>query len=405
MFLHFHRHAGRGYSRSSEITCAENDFGYDYNNRLIAVQQGTDLTEYLLDASGARVGRVHNAVTNYFVIDQTDGLKRPLAETDASGTVTRYYVWAGMRLICHIDSDGTYRYYHSNELGSTIALTDASGSVTDQFAYMPYGYAKHTGTTDTPFQWLGGYGVYYDADTELHLTLYRAYSCHLKRFMQADPLGIDGGSNVYMMANLNPLWFIDPYGLCPESWYEKAWNNFRDNLVPDGQYINLIGSAGTGAAALAGVSMYFNNKEGKVGLYLVEGASVGWQSWSWGASTGLAYNAPALKNWEDGFISADVEYTNWKFGIEGAISSKERFSLTKGEISWDSFNPDWRGAKSLGVKAGMTAMPGASWSVSGSTYHRVKLPGLVEKAAWQVYNTTALAIPLTFKVIKNIGAK
>ena len=162
---------------------------------------------------------MHNAVTNYFVVDQTDGLKRPLAETDASGTVTRYYVWAGSRLICHIDivdSAFVYRYYHSNELGSTIALTDASGTPTDQFAYMPYGYAKHTGSTDTPFQWLGGYGVYYDADTQLHLTLYRAYSCHLKRFMQADPLGIDGGSNVYMMANLNPLWFIDPYGLCPE---------------------------------------------------------------------------------------------------------------------------------------------------------------------------------------------
>ena len=41
--------------------------------------------------------------------------------------------------------------------------------------------------------------------------------------MQADPLGIDGGSNVYMMANLNPLWFIDPYGLCPEDpWYKKT---------------------------------------------------------------------------------------------------------------------------------------------------------------------------------------
>ena len=38
--------------------------------------------------------------------------------------------------------------------------------------------------------------------------------------MQADPLGIDGGSNVYMMANLNPLWFIDPYGLCP--WYDEV---------------------------------------------------------------------------------------------------------------------------------------------------------------------------------------
>ena len=51
------------------------------------MQQGTDEIEYLLDASGARVGRVHNAVTNYFVVDQTDGLKRPLAELSIQNSV------------------------------------------------------------------------------------------------------------------------------------------------------------------------------------------------------------------------------------------------------------------------------------------------------------------------------
>ena len=81
---------------------------------------------------------------------------------------------------------------------------------------MPYGYATHTphaNSTDTPFQWLGGYGVYYDSDTDLHLTLHRAYSSKLKRFISPDPLGIDGGVNVYAMANRNPLYFVDPYGL------------------------------------------------------------------------------------------------------------------------------------------------------------------------------------------------
>ena len=85
---------------------------------------------------------------------------------------------------------------------------------------MPYGYANHTphvGSSDTPFQWLGGYGVYYDADTELHLTLYAPYSSKLKRFIHPDPLGIDGGANVFAMANRNPLAFVDPYGLYADS--------------------------------------------------------------------------------------------------------------------------------------------------------------------------------------------
>ena len=43
--------------------------------------------------------------------------------------------------------------------------------------------------------------------------LYRAYSCDQRRFLQADPLGIDGGVNLYAYGNLNPLAFIDPWGL------------------------------------------------------------------------------------------------------------------------------------------------------------------------------------------------
>ena len=206
-------------------------YSYDYDNRLIRVDSGNSRSEYILDAGGSRIARIHangtSAVTNYFVIDYTDGLKRPLAETDASGNVTRFYVWSNMRLLAHIDisaEGGEIHYYHSDELGSTLALSDESGSVTDQFAYMPYGYATHTGSTETPFQWLGGYGVYYDSDTDLHLTLHRAYSSKMKRFISPDPLGIDGGANVYMWANMNPLWFVDPYGLCADTGkYLNKW--------------------------------------------------------------------------------------------------------------------------------------------------------------------------------------
>jgi len=213
-------------------------FGYDYNHMLTSVDSTSSSVEYLYDASGARVGRVGSGAANWFIVDYADGLKRPFAETDALGNITRYYVWSGAHLLCHIEADGTVRYYHADELGSTLALTDASGNVTDQFAYMPYGYATHTGTTQTPYQWLGGYGVYYDTDTGLHLTLHRAYSCSLKRFISPDPLGIDGGVNVYAMANLNPLWFVDPYGL---SGLESQ--SFGSKMLGFGQSaLNTIGS-------------------------------------------------------------------------------------------------------------------------------------------------------------------
>ena len=189
-------------------------YTYDYENRLSSVQSATSAVHYQYDTEGARIARTCNGVTTYFIPDPVDGLKRPLAEADAQGNITRYYVWSGARLLCHIEADdGTPRYYHSDELGSTLALTDDYG-VTDRFAYMPYGTATHSGSTQTPFLWLGGYGVFYDDAADLHLTVHRAYSPRLKRFIQPDPLGIDGGPNVYMWANMNPLMYIDPLGLC-----------------------------------------------------------------------------------------------------------------------------------------------------------------------------------------------
>ncbi len=206
-------YSANGCLTSAVSSVSSSGYEYDYDNRL---QSMDGSTEYLYDGSGARIGRIHNFVTNYFVIDYIDGLKRPLVEIDATGSLTRYYVWSGSQLLCHIEANGDVRYYHTDELSSTLALTKEDGAVTDEFAYMPYGYASHTphaGSSDTPFQWLGGYGVYYDADTDLHLTLHRAYSSKLKRFIHSDPLGIDGGANVYAWANLNPASFVDPYGL------------------------------------------------------------------------------------------------------------------------------------------------------------------------------------------------
>ncbi len=219
---------------TSSVTSAQSvDYSYDFDNRLTSAND----VEYLYDASGVRVARIAGvspaAVTNYFVVDYTDPLKRPLAETDSNGTITRYYIWAGFQLLAHIEADGTTRYYHSDEIGSTLALTDETGTVTDQFTYSPYGQAiGRTGSTETPFQWLGGYGVYYDSDTDLHLTLHRAYSAHQKRFISSDPMGIDGGVNLYAYGNLNPLAFVDPYGLCAEGGWNPDWDSVKNGVEP-----------------------------------------------------------------------------------------------------------------------------------------------------------------------------
>ncbi len=98
--------ANGGLERITTEDTEDTEFSYDYANRLSLVENSSLNVEYLFDANGARVGRITNngslITTNLFVIDYADGLKRPLAETDSLGKITRYYVWNGSQLLAHI---------------------------------------------------------------------------------------------------------------------------------------------------------------------------------------------------------------------------------------------------------------------------------------------------------------
>ncbi len=73
------------------------------------------------------------------------------------------------------------------------------------------------------YTWLGAYGVW-DAGHGLYLTRHRAYDANLMRFVQTDPLGLDGGWNLYVYGNDNPFAFMDPLGLCADSYYDgPSW--------------------------------------------------------------------------------------------------------------------------------------------------------------------------------------
>ena len=188
------------------------EYTWNYDNRLTSIENGSTNISYIYDAQGSRVARIENGLTNTYILNYADPLKRPLCVLDADGDVERYYIWGNAGIICHVESNGTVRYYHTDEQGSTLALTDENGSITDQFAYMPYGHYVRTGTTQTPFKWIGGYGVQ-DEGNGLYFMLNRHYSTQTRQWLSADPIGLAGGANLYTYANLNPVAFFDPKGL------------------------------------------------------------------------------------------------------------------------------------------------------------------------------------------------
>ena len=190
-------------------------YGFDYENRLVAVSAGAESVAYAYAGDGSRLTSVVVAPgstdTTIFVLDHADPLSRPLAELDENGALIHRFIW-GRSLVAQVEANGSVRYFHHDDQGSTIALTDEYGVTTDQWFYSPYGKVMaRTGSTATPYQWIGGHGVRLTA-TGLHFMKARYYSSDLRRFASADPLRIHGGANLYLYANANPIFYVDPNG-------------------------------------------------------------------------------------------------------------------------------------------------------------------------------------------------
>jgi RHS repeat-associated protein len=56
-------------------------------------------------------------------------------------------------------------------------------------------------------------GQYFDEETGLSYNYFRDYDPALGRYVQPDPIGLDGGLNPYLYVDGNPLRYVDPRGL------------------------------------------------------------------------------------------------------------------------------------------------------------------------------------------------
>ena len=190
-------------------------YTYDFEDRLKQSTIGGTASQYQYDGLGHRYAKTNAGATIHYVLDLNGTLSKVLMETDATGAANAYYVY-GLGLISRISAAGVASYYHFDTRGSTIALTDAAGTVTDKYAYDPFGNLTNSqGTTSNPFKYVGQYGVM-DEGNGLHYIRARYYDAQIGRFINKDPkMGNDqdGQSlNRYAYAQNNPVRFVDVSG-------------------------------------------------------------------------------------------------------------------------------------------------------------------------------------------------
>lgn len=190
---------------------------YSYNDRdQVTGIIGAHSASYIYNGAGHRLARTLGVDTTRFVIDANRSLPEVLTETDGAGNVLRHYVY-GYGLVSQIDAAGKAKYYHFDPTGSTLALSDAAGAVTDIYAYTPYGETTASGTTVNPFRYVGKLGVMDDGNG-LHFMRARYYRADVGRFLSLDQLQGSPQNpqtlNRYAYATGNPVMGVDPSGLC-----------------------------------------------------------------------------------------------------------------------------------------------------------------------------------------------
>lgn len=197
-------------------------YTWDEANKLI---NGDGLTfEY--DGLGNRRSKGNKR----YILD-VNGLGNVLAETDAAGNPTSYYLY-GVGLEARIKTDGTTEYYVSDYRGSTVAMVDATNDaiVTHKYQYDEFGNITQIQETDTnPFRYIGRHGVMYEND---HLMYMRAryYDPTIGRFLSEDPVW---STNLYSYVENNPINFLDIDGRKMNKVSDSGLMTPKDNNNPN----------------------------------------------------------------------------------------------------------------------------------------------------------------------------
>ncbi|WP_207807020.1 RHS repeat-associated core domain-containing protein [Parazoarcus communis] len=222
-------------------------FDYDAHGNVTRRRKGAhELAELSWNAEHQLA---QSTVTRHGVTQTTryeyDALGRRIRKRDAFGATE--YLWDGDLMIerrrnnksalflyepdsfvplATVQYNETY-WYHCDQIGAPMELTDADGRIVWAADYRVWGEAtvRKSGTDgravsghtpapppiEQPFRFQG---QQFDEETGLHYNRFRYYDPGVGIYVSQDPIKLQGGLNFYRYGT-NPVAFVDPWGLEP----------------------------------------------------------------------------------------------------------------------------------------------------------------------------------------------
>jgi RHS repeat-associated protein len=197
---------GQAKGKGQQVACVATRIGRDANNG-----RGKGLEKKLQSGNSQWL----------FAYDE----HRLLGEYGPRGSVRQETIWLGNLPVATIQNGNTY-YIHADHLGTPRVITDSDNTEVWRWDSDPFGTTAANEDPDGDGKLfvynLRFPGQYYDSETGLHYNYFRDYDPSTGRYIESDPIGLNGGKNTYNYVFSRPLTLTDMLGLSSDETCEPV---------------------------------------------------------------------------------------------------------------------------------------------------------------------------------------